>query len=409
MSRRIILLLLLISAAPVSGEQYHVKEVWAFASPDSSLKALSEFLGDVDRAVYISTYTLDSELVARILEKLLRDGREVYILVEDSPVGGIPEGEARILSRLQQLGAKIYLSGEEFRFYHGKYLVADNESLLITTENLGRNGFPEEGRAGNRGWGIVLVDEEVARYYATIFQHDLARAAPFEKVAPSGRGAVAEARGYAGRFRLRRYRGSYEVTPVVAPENAVESIISLIARANRSLDVEQFYIYKYWGSPKTGSVEETPNLFLEAALDAARRGVKVRLLLDDTWYNTRREDPVSNYNTLLYVSEIARREGLDLEARLVSSEELGFEKLHAKGVVVDGKIALISSVNWNENSPRRNREVGVIVYGEPAEYYEEVFRYDWGERGGGVWSEAVIVILAAAAIGCLLVRKHEKG
>ncbi|MEM2934906.1 MAG: phospholipase D-like domain-containing protein, partial [Candidatus Thermoplasmatota archaeon] len=39
---------------------------------------------------------------------------------------------------------------------------------------------------------------------------------------------------------------------------------------------------------------------------------------------------------------------------------------------------LISSINWGENSFRRNREVGIIIESaEISEYFEEIFWYDW--------------------------------
>jgi phosphatidylserine/phosphatidylglycerophosphate/cardiolipin synthase-like enzyme len=52
--------------------------------------------------------------------------------------------------------------------------------------------------------------------------------------------------------------------------------------------------------------------------------------------------------------------------------------VHNKGVIVDNKSVLISSVNWNENSVTRNREVGIIIENDDvANYYSNVFLYDW--------------------------------
>ncbi|RMF90691.1 MAG: hypothetical protein D6733_03115 [Methanobacteriota archaeon] len=395
---QICMVLLIFSAAPVFGQGFQAERVWTFASPDSSYEAFSMFLDSVDSALYISVYELDSPLLARGIEGLLREGKNVTILVEDMPAGGFPREEADLLSALESAGARVYLSGGDLRFYHAKYAVSDNDTVLIGTENLGGNGYPPTGTSGNRGWGVIIGDAGLAEYFASLFYRDLRGAEPF--VAP---GTTAkehgEPRPYTPVFGVREYRGSFAVRPVVAPDDAVESIVSLLQSANSSVYVEQFYIYKYWGGRAAGSVEETPNPFLEAAIDAARRGVKVRILLDDTWYNTEEDDPVSNYNTAIYVNEVARREGLDLEARLIDSEALGIEKLHAKGVVVDGKAALVSSVNWNENSPVNNREVGVIIVGEPAGYYADVFEHDWkaAEPDGRSPYPALVVILGGAA------------
>jgi len=39
---------------------------------------------------------------------------------------------------------------------------------------------------------------------------------------------------------------------------------------------------------------------------------------------------------------------------------------------------LVSSINWNENSPRNNREIGVIAEGPVADYFVGKFFTDWG-------------------------------
>jgi phosphatidylserine/phosphatidylglycerophosphate/cardiolipin synthase-like enzyme len=47
-------------------------------------------------------------------------------------------------------------------------------------------------------------------------------------------------------------------------------------------------------------------------------------------------------------------------------------------VIVDGNSVLVSSINWNENSPMNNREAGVIIEDpDAAAYYLRVFEEDW--------------------------------
>ena len=47
-------------------------------------------------------------------------------------------------------------------------------------------------------------------------------------------------------------------------------------------------------------------------------------------------------------------------------------------MIVDNRSVLVSSINWNENSVTRNREVGIIVENpDVARYYAQVFFYDW--------------------------------
>jgi len=49
---------------------------------------------------------------------------------------------------------------------------------------------------------------------------------------------------------------------------------------------------------------------------------------------------------------------------------------------VDGDAVLISSINWNENSPSFNRETGVIIESQDTgAYYSKVFDADWKDAG----------------------------
>jgi phosphatidylserine/phosphatidylglycerophosphate/cardiolipin synthase-like enzyme len=408
--KKIFLILLIIAVSPVYAQEFQTTHVSTFVSPDSGYEALSTFLDTVESFLYLSVYEMDNPLVGEEIRELLREGKNITIIVDDSPAGGFPDDEKGILTMLKTEGAVIYLAGDQFRFYHGKYGISDNNTLFVTTENLGRNGFPKSGTKGNRGWGAIVEDDGLAFYFAELFFIDLGHSQPFAAQGETITLTVS-AKPYTPVFELRKYEGISTVIPAVAPDDAVEKVVSLLGSANSSIYIEQFYVYKYWGRRKTGSVEETPNLFLESAIAAARRGVKVRILLDDTWYNIEKEDPVSNYNTVLYVNDVARREGLDLEARLINSEKLGIEKLHAKGVVVDEKAALVSTINWNENSPKNNREVGVIIVGEPARYYAEVFEHDWGLTGTERGTPLVPAILVFVLVVVFYFRKrvYEKG
>jgi hypothetical protein len=141
--------------------------------------------------------------------------------------------------------------------------------------------------------------------------------------------------------------------------------------------VEQFYAYKHWGDRSADTPTTAPDLYLEAAIDAARRGCEVRILLDATYYNAMDSDPIDNDDTVAYVNAIALAESLDLEAKLVNATEHDFEKIHNKGVIADDSV-LISSINWNLNSVACNRESGVIIgNSQAADYFASVFAHDW--------------------------------
>ncbi|MFC7199910.1 phospholipase D-like domain-containing protein [Halospeciosus flavus] len=84
-----------------------------------------------------------------------------------------------------------------------------------------------------------------------------------------------------------------------------------------------------------------------------------------------------------------------------------FEKVHAKGAVVDGERGLLGSLNWNPHSLRENREVALVV-ADPAvgRYYARLFWADWR---GGVWRLPLgfgAVALLAVGVAVLVGRKE---
>ncbi len=69
---------------------------------------------------------------------------------------------------------------------------------------------------------------------------------------------------------------------------------------------------------------------------------------------------------------------IPLEARCIDLSVSTVEKIHNKGVIVDDERVLVSSINWNSNSPTFNREAGVIIdHPGAARYFREVFDDDW--------------------------------
>lgn len=98
----------------------------------------------------------------------------------------------------------------------------------------------------------------------------------------------------------------------------------------------------------------------------------MRVQLDGMYYNT--EDDEDNDEL---AADINRMGLSNLKAQIVADRE-GILKVHNKGMIVDGRYVLISSINWNYNSANNNREAALILDSpEAAAYYTKVFDYDW--------------------------------
>ena len=157
------------------------------------------------------------------------------------------------------------------------------------------------------------------------------------------------------------------MVPVIAPDTS-DQITRLLESAQSEIEIEQAYI--------TNETPATLNPYLATAINASRRGVHVRILLDSYWYNT--DGTNDNDEMVLLINRIAATEHLPLEARCADLHLNEIEKIHNKGVIVDGHRVLVSSINWNSNSPNFNREAGVIIdHPGVARYFTDVFEDDW--------------------------------
>ncbi|PSP53780.1 phospholipase, partial [Halobacteriales archaeon QH_3_68_24] len=147
---------------------------------------------------------------------------------------------------------------------------------------------------------------------------------------------------------------------------------------------------------------------LRTTVRAARRGVEVRVLLSSAWYV--REE---NRRIVERLRERAESEDLSIRAKLAAPEGR-FEKIHAKGVVVDGDRVLLGSLNWNRESARENREVALVLEGEAvAGYYREVFESDWaaGSDGdpGALPVGSILAVAGVVVLAVLVARRVEFG
>lgn len=379
--------------------------VAAFVAPDCSYEVFSTAVGGAEREILVNVYEFTDEKMAEDLIRARERGVAVTVLLEGGPVGGVsPEGRA-VAGALNRSGIAV-LSMEttpaahaRYRYDHAKYLVIDGATVLLGSENFKPGGYPSPGLQGNRGWGVSLEDPDLAAYFREVFLLDAAGGdiVPLE-------GTAAElhtpwAPDYTVEFAVCRAEGA-RVTPVVSPDTSA-LILRLIEGAEESIAIEQAYI-----------TNETPydlNPYLAAAIDASRRGVAVRVLLDSAWFNV--EGDADNDEMVGVVNRIAAAEGLPLEARLAEIETNNLAKIHNKGVVVDGRAVLVSSINWNANSPAFNREAGVIIeHPAIAAYYTRVFLDDWDASGGDGTGDAHgpdrLKIAAAACILAGLLALH---
>ena len=346
---------------------FSADSVTLFVSPECSYTVICDVIRQSTTSLSISMYEFTHPELAYEVAEAAKRGVDVTLLVEGGPVGGLPEEEKGVLNFLTASGVTVFTIESEgdlparYRFLHTKYLVADEYVTVVLSENFKPSGVPLTGTEGNRGWGAVVRDAEVAAYFNGVFisdllGYDIYPYTPGTELLPETWSDVEIIPHFAEKTLY-----NVIVTPVISPDTS-NLVPELIADATKSVDVQQAYISAY---------PDGENAWLADLLKAADRGAVIRVMLDGLYYNT--EDDADNDE----LTASLNRMGVGVSAKMLSPDTY-LTKLHNKGMIVDGEYVLISSINWNYNSPNNNREAGLIIWSpEAAEYYTEVFAFDW--------------------------------
>lgn len=335
-------------------------EIEAFVLPDEPDRAV-EFLESASERIYLAGYTLSSQRVVEALTDAHEAGVTVEVLVDGSPVGGMSGHAAAALDELDREGIDVrVIEGDydRYRFHHAKYAVVDGEAL-VTSENWKPSGT---GGRSSRGWAVItdqqpIVEGLVETFHADTGWVDAISWNEFDDVTLVENSRASGA--YPREFKIETLRAD-RTELLVAPDNAEEQIHSAIRNAETSLDIKQVQI----------SDQQFP--LLQAVIEAAERGVEVRILLSGVWYAR-----AENEQFKAWLEDQAEAGELPLEVRIADPGN-AFEKIHAKGLIVDGEQTLVGSINWNNNSVQNNREVALLIESrEVAAYFGDVFEADW--------------------------------
>jgi phosphatidylserine/phosphatidylglycerophosphate/cardiolipin synthase-like enzyme len=140
---------------------------------------------------------------------------------------------------------------------------------------------------------------------------------------------------------------------LLTPDNYKENVKPLIESAK-----EKFYMQTQYIHPSGRAGDEDHDALIAAVKGRIDGGVDVRLI-------------ASEYQTDAWVEKL-------VNAGIPGSVLRRQAKVHNKGIIVDGRIVMVSSQNWSADGTLRNRDAGLIIYNvEAAAYFEEIFLHDW--------------------------------
>jgi phosphatidylserine/phosphatidylglycerophosphate/cardiolipin synthase-like enzyme len=389
---------ILTTATVVLGDSAFAFPIQMASSPESTLSLTVSAINSAQQSILINIYDLSSPEIVQAINNQVSRGLHVEILQEGQPVGGISAAarglQASIIQAMSQFSGDRYVemsshsaSGEKvqrrFRYDHAKYIVIDNSTLVVGSENYSPTGQPEAGSVGNRGWEVWVQDAELAQQFADMFVSDSgSQNADIRNLLTQGGSRTPNTASNwnpGANLNTRNTQigqaDASAITPLASPTTSQQGLLDLINSAQSSLMVEQMELAPEWKQAGGTSISSP---LIDAMIAAAQRGVHVSVLVNDprSFAHGGKVDP-KNTDSVSKLNQAAAS-GLPIEARVANLKAMGVTYIHNKGALVDGQRTLISSINWDENSIESNRETALVVTSPDVyNFYLTTFQSDW--------------------------------
>ena len=302
----------------------------------------------IDFAEFYAANAPNSRLepIVKAIEDAVARGVRVRFLAEVTFV----REYADTLDRLQRAGAQVRtldLSGPTGGILHAKYFVVDGREAYLGSQNFDWRSLEHIEELGAR-----LRDRQLVSDLATIFTNDWARAGnePAPKTVELGWQIT-------GRVKHASVPPPPAIAFVASPKELLPAgirwdlpeLVALIASARHTVRV-QLMTYR------AGDWTELE----QPLLDAAKRGVRVELLLAD-W--SKRDKTIGGLQAL------ARTPNLEIRFVTIPEHSSGFipfaRVVHAKLLVVDRARAWVGTSNWEREYFYQSRNVGLIIDHQP--------------------------------------------
>ncbi|MEX2233630.1 MAG: phospholipase D-like domain-containing protein [Cyclobacteriaceae bacterium] len=357
-------------------ESMEVLKVTCHVGPDSGWPTLKKFLEGTHKSLTVAMYEFYAEHIIETMTELGRNSPAKLDMIlqvssHDRDIEAVLE-ESWTAARLRFVPASV--SGPDRIFnnsYHTKVAVRDSSAVWISSGNWSPNSQPEVDpdadqflyRKGNREWHVIVESKNLATMYEKFIRYDMdsAEAVVAEEtmeVLPDlliPQSMLFQEAGVAqpNPFSAKTFNDEpVTVMPLMSPDNYAKEIAKLIRSAKKSVYLQFSYIRQ----PSTELFDDV----ISAVSEKMAEGLDVRVLVGSA------QNP--EHSDLL----IAKRKWKRKMFKKQSS------KVHNKGVIVDGKAAVVGSNNWSNDGTQYNRDTSLVIKSKAiAEYYSSVFEFDW--------------------------------
>ena len=366
---------------------HEVHNITCHVGPDSGWLTLKPFLEGTTTSLTVAMFEFYAD---HIIETVTRLGEEsdatLNIILQVSPNDNNMENVLADSWQDRLTFTPALVSGPNRIFnnsYHTKIAVRDSNAFWLSSGNWSPNSQPLIAPGseqvlyskGNREWHVVIEDGPLSQLLEGFIEHDIsqAQAGGAPEAAPvmpdllipaawlTPEAAVVQDHPFESRaFAVTGPAVSVE--PLMSPDNYADKILELINAAEHSLYLQFSYI-------RQPSREKFDDI-ISAIAQRMEDGIDVRVLVGP--------NQTPEHSDLLIGVRGWKR---SMFRRQTS-------KVHNKGILIDGNIAVVGSNNWSSDGTQYNRDASLVFHSRPtAQYFTEVFLFDWDNLsrsiGGG--------------------------
>jgi hypothetical protein len=396
------------SKPPLAAVQQKMKMV-CHASPDAGFRLLSQFFGETKTRLTATMYEFTAKHILKKLTASLASPRKLSFIMD----GGNPDNETAraalkkpLKTRMNFVWAAVADTQQVTKAffptaYHIKVSVRDGKAFWLSSGNWKdsnqpaidpiTNPFPTQAkkdafhRKQNRDWHVVVENDALAEQFDRFIQHDIKQAGPLQKAVGAVAAIAAVTQEFAVAVALKDKGGvqffpeqvfekTLNVTPLLTPDNYIDSVLPLIKKAKDKLYFQ--------------------NQSLSAAVTQSPRYAQIVSALRD-----KSNDPKVDVRIIV-------RGDFDPHKILSNLAKFGFNmdrvKLqkgnHNKGILIDDKITVVGSHNWTGQGTTENRDASLIIRdAEVTAYYTKLFLHDWTRRSTSEAPDAPAIAAIAGA------------
>lgn len=357
----------------------------AYASPDSTYAVTKKLFNLAQKEILIGIYDFGADYIKELLLNAMERNVKVTLMLD------LTNEEKELFDELSRFGCSTIAApscgNQNAKFFtncHEKFVIIDEEWLLVQSGNYSKNSIPfneEDGtdsdhfKKGNRDMGVAVNSKELCTFFKEILLSDIELVknnsqkqsfSPILNKLPILVDSVPQSKPDKI-FPSKRFTPQVpiKVQPVLSPDNYILEIIKLLSSAKKSILIENQYIK---------SLQPEVQKLLAAIVDSKKKNknLDIRIILGKLFSTS--DVPKEEAN----IKNLKDNYNLELSKNIRYIDTTRFVHCHNKLIVIDSQIVLISSQNWSDTAISENREAGLILYyPEIADYYTEIFESDW--------------------------------